>query len=124
MPEPPLIDSIVYAMREAQFAGRDAAVAEVERLQGRSDLCGWAELRLTIERDSVLWVGFLQAAKVPGADQIFHIASVGETEIELAIHDMKLTPQGSAVHTCALEAALTVLENELGVKGWINTVLD
>nr|WP_315240104.1 hypothetical protein [uncultured Albidiferax sp.] len=123
-PDPQLIDTILYAMREAQFAGRDAAVAEVARLQGRFALCGWAELLLTIERDSALWVGLFQAAKVPGADQIFHVASVGENEVELTMPDMKLTSQGASVHTCALQAALAILKDQLGVKGWVNTVLD
>ncbi len=121
---PQLIDVILDAMRKAQFAGCEAAVAEVERLQGRFDLCGWAELRLTIERDSYFWGGFLQAAKAPGANRIFQIVSVGENDIELAIFDMKLTSQGSAVHTCALTAALAVLNTQLGVSGWVNTVID
>lgn len=124
MPTPQLIDVILDAMREAQLAGRDAAVAELDRLEGRFDLCGWAELRLTIERDSDLWVGLFEAARAPGADRIFRIASVGENEIALAIFDMEVTSQGSGMHTCALRAALTALENELGVKGWVNTVID
>lgn len=124
MPQPPLIDVILDAMRDAQFAGRDAAVAEVERLRGRFDLCGWAELRLTIERDSDLWGGLFQASKMPGADRIFQITSVGENEVELSFSDIALTPQGSGVHTSALEAALLILKKELGVKGWVNTILD
>ena len=40
-----MIDTTLAAMSEAQHVGREAAIAEVKRLDGRFDLCGRAELR-------------------------------------------------------------------------------
>ena len=124
MPNPKLTDVIVSAILEAQGAAREAAAEAIESLQGRFDLCGWAQLRLTVQRDSALWAGFFEASALPAALGVFKVMPSGENEIELTVMGLNHPSQGFSVHTSALSAALEVLKEQLEVKGWVHSIID